>query len=111
MIEIRAIKQPFRQQGISLFIDDVPIHGAIDQQYMVAEPIKMRVRTSDELYEETIAPLTIKSQAAQKLMDDLWDCGLRPSEGTGSAGQLAAVQKHLKDLRTILFNKLKITEE
>lgn len=35
-------------------------------------------------------------QEAQKLMDDLWNCGLRPSEGTGSAGALAATQEHLK---------------
>lgn len=36
---------------------------------------------------------------AQHLMDRLWHCGLRPSEGTGSAGALAATQEHLKDMR------------
>lgn len=43
---------------------------------------------------------------AQKLMDRLWDCGLRPSEGTGSAGALAAVQAHLDDMRKIAFTEL-----
>jgi hypothetical protein len=42
----------------------------------------------------------------QKLMDDLWDCGLRPSEGTGSAGALAAVEKHLGDMRKIAGKKI-----
>lgn len=42
---------------------------------------------------------------AQALMDDLWNCGLRPSEGTGSAGALAATQKHLEDMRTLVFKK------
>jgi len=43
---------------------------------------------------------------AQVLMDSLWDCGLRPSEGTGSAGALSATQKHLDDMRKIVFKKL-----
>lgn len=38
---------------------------------------------------------------AQQLIDELWRAGLRPSEGTGSAGALEATQKHLADLRTI----------
>lgn len=44
---------------------------------------------------------------AQVLMDDLWHSGLRPTEGTGSAGALLATQKHLEDMRTIVFNKTK----
>jgi hypothetical protein len=42
---------------------------------------------------------------AQALMDELWNCGLRPSEGTGSAGALAATQKHLEDMRRLVFEK------
>ena len=44
-------------------------------------------------------------QQAQSIMDDLWNCGLRPTEGTGSAGALAATQKHLEDMRTLVFKK------
>lgn len=40
---------------------------------------------------------------AQRLIDELWNCGLRPSAGTGSAGALAATQKHLEDMRTLVF--------
>ncbi|EKD22450.1 MAG: hypothetical protein ACD_86C00003G0013 [uncultured bacterium] len=40
-------------------------------------------------------------QQAQQLMDELWQCGLRPTEGTGSAGSLAATEKHLKDMQEI----------
>ena len=47
-------------------------------------------------------------ETAQLLMDELWDCGLRPSEGTGSAGSLAATERHLKDMKTIAFHALKI---
>lgn len=47
---------------------------------------------------------TITSAAAQELMDQLWQCGLRPSEGTGSAGALAATQRHLDDMRRLVFD-------
>jgi len=43
---------------------------------------------------------------AQTLMDDLWTCGLRPTEGTGSAGSLKATQDHLEDMRKIAFRFL-----
>lgn len=42
-------------------------------------------------------------EAAQYLMDSLWRCGLRPTEGTGSAGALAATESHLKDMRDLVF--------
>lgn len=40
-------------------------------------------------------------------MDELWTCGLRPSEGTGSAGSLAATERHLKDMQVIAMGLLK----
>lgn len=49
--------------------------------------------------------VSIDPSAAQLLMDDLWQAGLRPSEGTGSAGSLAATQEHLRDIRRLLFHK------
>lgn len=52
--------------------------------------------------------LSLQNEAAQKLMDDLWDAGLRPSEGSGSAGSLAATQKHLADMKQIAYHALKI---
>ncbi len=47
------------------------------------------------------------AQSAQRLMDQLWNCGLRPSEGTGSAGAMQAVQRHLEDMRTLVFKAIK----
>lgn len=47
--------------------------------------------------------MRLTRDAAQQLMDNLWQCGLRPSEGSGSAGALAATQKHLEDMRTLVF--------
>ncbi len=47
--------------------------------------------------------LKLSPTSAQELMDGLWDCGIRPSEGSGSAGALLATQKHLKDMQTLVF--------
>jgi len=52
--------------------------------------------------------ISIKPQVAQELMDTLWQCGLRPSEGSGSAGSLSATERHLADMEKIAFHALKI---
>lgn len=97
MIQARAFRE-FRNRGVSVFIEEIR-----NNECWVAEPITLRKITDDELFKTDDAPpLSLKMPAAQKLMDDLWDCGLRPSEGSGSAGQLAAVQKHLEDMRKLL---------
>ena len=50
--------------------------------------------------------LQLEMAEAQRLMDVLWDCGLRPSEGSGSAGSLAATERHLADMRALAFHSL-----
>lgn len=55
---------------------------------------------------EEVKPTTrISMEDAQTLMDDLWRSGLRPTEGAGSAGSLAATQRHLDDMRSLVFKK------
>lgn len=48
----------------------------------------------------------LRLSEAQVLMDDLWRAGLRPSEGSGSAGSLRATEKHLDDMRAVAFSRL-----
>lgn len=59
-----------------------------------------------------LLPFTrLGAAAAQHLMDALWDCGLRPSEGSGSAGSLRKTEEHLADMRRIAFKQLGIAEK
>ncbi len=44
-------------------------------------------------------------EQAQQFMDSLWSCGFRPTEGSGSAGSLAATQAHLQDMRALVFKE------
>lgn len=53
------------------------------------------------------APFAVIAETeGQRIIDMLWDCGLRPTAGQGSAGQLEAVRHHLEDMRKITFKKL-----
>lgn len=46
--------------------------------------------------------IPLDADQAQRLMDSLWDCGLRPAAGSGSAGSLAATQDHLATAKKLL---------
>ena len=71
---------------------------------VVAAPVTM-VRYEPNHMVEPMLRLGILQ--AQQLMDELWQCGLRPTEGSGSAGSLAATERHLKDMQTIALGLLR----
>src|SRR4030042_868144 len=76
----------------------------------IAEPIVFRSLTSEERQACTWnrPTLELRYEDAQCLMDELWRCGLRPTEGSGSAGSLAATEKHLNDMRAIVSKQLEV---
>jgi len=100
-IRLRAFKEGILQQAISIYGFEKS-----ETEIRVAQPLELKlipIKEAEGISPEPICKLT--PEAAQSLMDDLWECGLRPSEGTGSAGALAATQKHLEDMRKLVFNK------
>lgn len=93
MIKIRAERRVY-DRGIGLYVVDETMEA-------VGTDVTM---TKVEAGQAWPAPtLTIDITASQALMDELWDCGLRPSEGSGSAGSLAATERHLEDMRALVF--------
>lgn len=94
-IEFMARREDW-SQGISLYMRQRMVGNGSS----VAAPITMVRHELSALVEPM---LRIEIQQAQQLMDELWQCGLRPTEGTGSAGAMAATQKHLEDMRTLVF--------
>lgn len=42
------------------------------------------------------------TSSLQQLMDELWRVGIRPTEGKGSAGALAATERHLADMQSLV---------
>lgn len=69
----------------------------------MAKPLEIEPYTRGQ-YSEPF--LRLDTTEAQQLMDELWGCGIRPSEGSGSVGSLRATEHHLKDMQTIAFKLL-----
>ncbi len=68
---------------------------------MVAKPVEFVAVEHEHLATEPT--MTFGLDVAQQLIDELWRCGLRPTEGSGSAGSLAATERHLADMRALVF--------
>jgi len=79
-----------------------------NQKMFVKELI---LETVDETKIPPESPLIIGMDTAQQLIDALWNCGLRPTEGTGSAGALVATQDHVKTLKDYGDRLLKLIEK
>jgi hypothetical protein len=82
----------------------------VDLHFLAVAPDGIRsslvFALSNVVNENEVEPqptLSMRQDEAQQLMDELWRVGLRPSEGTGSAGAMAAVQAHLADMRALVF--------
>ena len=54
--------------------------------------------------------IKLNNDSAAILMNALWNIGIRPSHEAQSVGQLAAIEKHLKDMRRIAFKAIKTDE-
>lgn len=101
-LEVRAFRETFSLGPIA------PIKLYIVQRhreggFALAEPLTMKEVPIGLSVDQPTCCISINE--AQALMDDLWTCGLRPTEGAGSAGAMAAVQKHLEDMRLLVFDK------
>lgn len=91
---IRAEAGPWRQD-VRLYI------ASPDKKTRVKEIVLEKVDQAMALMPDSSFELELDQ--AQTLMDDLWHAGLRPTEGAGSAGAMRAVERHLEDMRTLVF--------
>jgi len=100
-MEIRAHREPWLRDMIS-------IRMAMIQGERVHLVEKLRIHALPEDQTQTAVEMeptiTISPTDAQQFMDELWRIGIRPTDGTGSTGQLSATQDHLADMRKLVFN-------
>jgi hypothetical protein len=102
-LRIFCQRQPWDMGAVSVWIRTRPSSHEDTGSRTTALPLTFRALTKDDEGVELPPAMSLAPDAAQQLMDELWNTGLRPSEGTGSAGALAATQRHLEDMRTLVF--------
>ena len=97
----------------------IRVHQPFDQDILIAHLVRYDIPSRkvfvctelkwSEMEEGLIypqSPVTIDRSEGQELMDTLWTCGIRPTEGAGTAGSMRAVENHLKDMQKIVFELL-----
>ena len=99
-----------RKQGFSNSIEILSMFK-IDGVPWCLRPLKVEDFEEARLGTMPESTFSIDATAAQVLMDDLWGCGIRPSEGASSAGAMLATQNHLKDMRRLVFSLMGLGEQ
>lgn len=85
--------------------DHIEMYGSVKEGDRISYAKNVLMETKGERDYSLIDPfLRLSYDDCQTMMDALWDVGIRPSNGSGSAGQLAATEKHLDDMRNLTFN-------
>lgn len=102
--EIRAHREPWLRDTISIRVANIKTSPE-GRVVALAEPLVMKPKTDEELMCELDATMQLRPSEAQQFMDELWRVGIRPTEGAGSVGQMAATEKHLEDMRRLVFEQ------
>lgn len=94
-------------EGYDFFmVHEMHLDGHWQKAY--PEPVVMKLPKLEDEGKHRPPMLQLSQEDCQQLMDELWRAGFRPAEGTGSAGALAAVEKHLQDMRAIVMSELQV---
>lgn len=100
-LEIRAQRRPFLNDCIEILLAHIVF---IEGHRKVSLGTTIEMHPLDESGVFMPQPtLTLRPDEAQQFMDELWRTGIRPTEGAGSVGQMAATEKHLEDMRRLVF--------
>lgn len=100
-INFANAQQDFLSDGVKLYFADKTVSK-------IAVMTEVTFKSFDrDAVEFPAVPLGITKEAARNLMDALWNCGVRPSNGAQTVGELSAVKSHLEDMRTLYFKTAK----
>jgi hypothetical protein len=104
-LKVRVRDAPFIRRGVEIyFFEDLG-----DEKIAIIKDLVFETVERSKSIENK--GIHIGNDIAQELMDELWTCGLRPSEGTGSAGSLKATQDHLGDMQKLSWKLLEMMVE
>lgn len=98
---LRVAREPYQFDQVNCYLWDFDVSG-LRRAKKVVEGDRIE---REQFVEPTFR---IPAESAQRLMDDLWAAGFRPTEGRQSEGVTVAQSRHLDDMRAIAFAKLNI---
>lgn len=76
--------------------------------YQYIEPFSVRHIDKNELHSVSIPVVAhFEREDLVQLMDELWEMGIRPSNGECSVGEIGALKYHLEDMRKLIFKEKK----
>ncbi len=103
--DVRVRREPFLMNQLDILLYMVEQKDGV-RSAARANPITFtNLNPADDITVRPEPTFSLEPEAAQQLMDELWRAGLRPTEGSGSTGQLASTLKHLEDMRSLVFKK------
>ena len=103
--ELFAVHQRMRFDSIGFHLvkwNDHPGNTRSLGASIVFEPYE------ENSFREPIPLFELGHDRAQSLIDQLWECGLRPTMGKQSEGVTAAQAGHLEDMRALAFTTLNV---
>lgn len=98
-------REPWNFGSVAVFIRSVKNPNGDHPIPAIGLPLIFKEVTQDDEGRRMEPTMSMSAGDAQLLMDELWRIGLRPTEGTGSAGSLAATERHLQDMRSLVFKQ------
>lgn len=105
-LEVKVYNTPW-EGGVQVLLVDHGIGAPGERPRSVVTNMEFTTIDAGDVYPQE-PTFRLRHLEAQQLMDSLWDCGLRPTAGKGSAGQLVAVENHLKDMRRLVSKTLEV---
>jgi hypothetical protein len=105
------IRRGFHRNQIEIYFNLKGPNGDDPEYWMKCEPVQFRDEEDYRQVDEDRCGLRLPQEAAQQLMDELYAVGVRPTEGMGSAGSMAAAQEHLKSVEETKNRLLVLVEK
>ena len=89
----------------------VGLYGVVDKNYTGQDKISVvKACVIEDIDRHLVMERFsyLSKEAAQRLMNDLWRTGVRPSQQFGTEGSITLMKDHLSDMRKIVASKLNV---
>lgn len=97
-------------RGVEIRVVEINHDGDVIAEAKPLEFVAVDPSDLGQATPEAAPALMLRYDAAQSLFDELWQQGYRPARGDVSPGHIKATEKHLEDMRAIVFAKIEVAK-